>query len=98
MARSVSILVCGALASIAIPVAAADELSAFGYSPSGSANFSDALGPEALARELALNAAPASDLLKSFRRKAGNVTTKATVSIFGSISNTLGQPLCALVL
>jgi hypothetical protein len=98
MARLVLILVCGALGNIVVPVAAADEFAAFGYSPSGSADFSDALGPEALAREMALNAAPDSDLLKSTRRKAGNITTKATVSIFGSISNNLGQPLCALVL
>ena len=97
MAR-LTLLIGGTALIFAAAPAIADTLAPFGYSPSGTANFTDALGPEDLAREMALNAAPDSDLLKAARRKAGAAHPKADVSLFGSIYNNQGIPLCALVL
>ena len=57
MAR-LTLLIGGTALIFAAAPAIADTLAPFGYSPSGTANFTDALGPEDLAREMALNAAP----------------------------------------
>jgi hypothetical protein len=95
--RLLSILACSGMVGFA-SVSMADELPGFGFYPSGAANFRDALDGDALAREMTLNVAPASDLLRAARVKAGNPVAKASVSIFGSIYNNLGSPLCALVL
>jgi hypothetical protein len=46
---------------------------------------------------MALNAAPDTDLMKSARKKDA-AQAKASVTIFGSIYNNAGTPLCALVL
>lgn len=98
MARLISMLASAGIVSFATSASMADDSPAFGYYPSGAANFRDALDGDALAREMTLNVAPASDLLRAARTKAGNPPTKAEVSIFGSIYNNAGTPLCALVL
>src|SRR5258707_11812972 len=68
------------------------------YYPSGDAQFRSALSAEQVSRELLLNAAPDTELLKVRRAKEANVQPKAAVSIFGSIYDNTGSPVCGLVL
>lgn len=65
--------------------------------PRPETRFSDALDAEQLSRESFLNMAFDADLLKAAQEK-GNAQTKANVSIYGSIVNDNGSPLCGLVL
>lgn len=69
---------------------------AFANYPNPDARFSDALRAEDLAREALLNTAP--DGQKSQSAPKVDIATKAYVSIFGSIVNNQGSPLCGLVL
>ena len=66
--------------------------------PGGDVQFRDALTAEQLSREFLLNVAPDTELFKQGRVKESNAQPKATVTIFGSINNNAGSPLCALVL
>jgi hypothetical protein len=64
----------------------------------GKVHFNSALDADHASREGFLNSLPDADLLKGQTAKKGDGTAKATVTIFGSIANNQGSPLCGLIL
>lgn len=91
------------LVSISARVCAADA-AAFSYSPSGSKGFVNGLTPEARTRESALNMAPTAPNAQPISDKTSQKAGKREelkvgyASLFGSITNDSGIPLCGLVL
>lgn len=73
------------------------ETRAFPHFPQGGITPSSALTTDELHREAFLNMASDADLLTKATKKE-DPTSKANVSIFGTIVNNQGTPLCALVL
>jgi hypothetical protein len=81
------------------------EPTAFGYAPSGAGGFSNALTPEQLATEALLNTAPDTgsrtpvlDKERAQKPILGKALKAGYASVFGSIVNNYGTPVCGLVL
>jgi hypothetical protein len=88
-------LTCAAFAVILSASAQADSRTFPNY-PAPDSRFSDALNEADLAREALMNTAP--DGSKALRGPKVDASTKANVTVFGSIFNNQGAALCGLVL
>jgi hypothetical protein len=89
-------LVCSALGAMLCANVNA-ETPAFSHQPDPGARFSDALSAADAEREAFLNVMPDSQPMKTGAGKA-DASSKAMVTIFGSIVNNQGAALCGLVL